>query len=518
MIDAGTIHQLADPELYPRGAASVTQYQTHLSLVCVAGDYAYKFKKSLRLPFVDFSTLEKRQRFCEEEVRLNSRLCPDVYLGVVPLFAKSGALSFCDAGDGEIIDYAVLMRRLPAEKMMDVLLAQDAVTPSDVEQIAKVISNFHRDGALSGGCGGAVRASDRLREFALANFDETADQRDSIFDSGLHGALQKLAGHDFEQHLPLLRARATAGRVVDGHGDLHARNICLCEPMAIYDCLEFNPDLRVGDVALENAFLIMDLRYRGHAELGATYLDHYISVSGDSEQRALIPMLLRHRAMVRAKVAAIAAGEPEIGEADRVGLISSARRHLNLMAASSIEAGRPQLICACGLPASGKSFVFNAMGRATSWPSLASDRIRKELAGIAPTERAPAGCYTMEASQRTYAELMRRASEALRHGPVLLDANFPSSALRAQAAECARQAGAQIVFVWFRADDQEIQRRMKLRSADATQISDADFEIYRKLKATFEPPSEHEGAKLIAAQTATDRDQQVAAILRQLIF
>ena len=518
MIDKETIRQLANPQCYPDEAESVTLYQTHLSLVCVVGDHAYKLKKALQLPFVDFSTLSKRKHFCEEEVRLNRRLCPDFYLGVVPLFSKSGAVGFCDAGDGaEIIDYAVLMRRLPAARMMDVLLAHDSVTHADVRRIAAAMVEFHRGVALRGSSADALRATDRLRDFALANFPETTGHCDSIFDRRLHRALQTRAAQDFAQHMPLLRSRAQQGRVVDGHGDLHARNICLGEPMAIYDCLEFNRDLRVADVAAENAFLIMDLRYRAHAELANLYLEHYLTASGDHKQRDLIPMLLRHRAMVRAKVAALAAAEPEIDAADRMGCISSARRHMNLMAASAIEQDRPLLICACGLPATGKSFVFDALAKATGWPCFASDRIRKQLAGIAPNERAPSGCYTPEASARTYAEVMRSASAALPAGPVLLDANFANAALRGQAAECARNSGAEIVFVWFRADDRQVEQRMQQRAGDPDRISDADFEIYRQLQATFEPPSADEGGQLIVVRAAGDPDPQVAAILRQLL-
>jgi aminoglycoside phosphotransferase family enzyme/predicted kinase len=518
VIDEATIRLLADPKCYPDAAESVTQYQTHLSLVCVVGDRAYKLKKSLQLPFVDFSTLVKRQRACEEELRLNARLCPDMYLGVVPLFAKSGGVSFCDeSGGGEIIDWAVLMRRLPAERMMDVLLAHDAVTSGDLERIAEVIVGFHREVALGGRCEDALRAADRLHDFALANFDETAAHCDSVFDPELHRQLRTRTARDFKQQLPLLRRRATDGRVVDGHGDLHARNICLCEPMAIYDCLEFSRNLRVGDVAVENAFLLMDLRYRGHAELGTAYLDRYLRVSGDDEQRALVPMLLRYRAMVRAKVAAIASREPEIDAADREGFLSSARRHLNLVAASAIEQDRPWLICACGLPATGKSYLFDALERASGWPCFTSDLIRKELAGIAPNQQAAQTCYTREANSRTYAEVLRRAATALQDGPVLVDANFASAKLREHATQCARNAGAQIAFVWFRADDRQVELRMTQRAEDADQVSDADLSVYRKLQATFQPPSEDEVGKLIAAPTAGNRDQRVAMILRPMI-
>ena len=517
MIDEGIIRQLADPGCYPGGSGSVVQYQTHLSLVCVVGDFAYKLKKALRLPFVDFSSLSKRKQVCQDEVRLNARLSPDTYLGVVPLYESSGSVSFCDDHGGEIVDYAVLMARLPAGRMMDVLLEQNAVTRAHIGTVATRIANFHREVALDGASEEAGRAADRLRAFALANFDETDALRGEIFDRGLHLRLRQRAEEDFDQYLPLLGKRAREGWVVDGHGDLHARNICLSDPVVIYDCLEFSRELRVADVAAENAFLLMDLRYRGQVELGAAYLEHYLAISGDAGQHELLPMLIRYRAMVRAKVAALAAGEHEIEETHRGAFVNSARRHLNLMAATAVEQAGPSLICACGLPASGKSYVFEALAQASGWPYHATDRVRKELAKIPPNQRAPAEFYSREASERTYAETLRRASESFNDGPVLVDANFASAALRGAAGECARRAGARIVFVWFQADEQVVEQRMGRRSEDDQEVSDANLEIYRKLSAKFEPPSADEGGTLIVTRAEGDRDQQVAAILRQLL-
>ncbi|MGI9243683.1 MAG: AAA family ATPase, partial [Verrucomicrobiales bacterium] len=459
VIDEVTIRQLADPAAFPDAADEVVQYQTHLSLVCVVGDVAYKLKKAVRLPFVDLSSLPNRERCCNEEVRLNRRLCPDTYLGVVPLYARSGKVSFCGEGGGEIVDYAVKMRRLPDDRMMDVMLGRNAVTRAEVENIAVAIASFHRERALQGTSDEARRATSRLREFAFANFDETAALCGSVFDGALHHTMRCRNEADFDRWDSLLEARAGDGRVVDGHGDLHARNICLGNPIAIYDCLEFSRELRVADAAAENAFLLMDLHYRGQRDLATAYLDRYLSITGDVGQRELLPMLIRYRAMVRAKVAAIAAGEHEIAEAERAAYTSSARRHLNLMATTAIEEGAPCLICACGLPASGKSFVFDALASVSGWPCHATDRIRKELAGIPPHQRAPQESYTPEASERTYSEAMRRAADSLRCGPALIDANFANTAFRDQAREVARDAGAQIVFVWFQVDDREVELR-----------------------------------------------------------
>ncbi len=517
MIDEDLSRRLSDPDCYPDPRGAVTLFQTHLSMVAVTGEHAYKLKKPLQLPFVDFSTRELRKHFCEEEVRLNSRLCPDLYLGVVPLFAGAGRPTFRHCPGADIIDYAVLMRRLPFDRMMDVLLASDAVTLADVRKIAETMATFHRRVALPGDSPEALQTAERLREFARANFDETDPFVGTLFDAGLHHILRKRNDRDFVEHLPTLQARARSGRVVDGHGDLHARNICLREPPAIYDCIEFNRDLRVQDVAAENAFLVMDLRYRGHPELAQAYLNHSIDLAHDPAQRGLLPMLVRYRAMVRAKVAAFASGEQEIAAAERESHHRSALRHLNLAAASAIEESGPCLICACGLPASGKSYVFESLARASGWLFLRSDAIRKELAGVEPGERAPESYYTEEFAARTYAEMLRRASAGLARGPVLLDANFPNPELRGLAIDCAREASARVVFVWFQSDEDTVEERMRKRATDTQEVSDAGIDVYRKLKAAFVPPAPNEGALLITCNAGGSREKQAAAIFRQIL-
>lgn len=507
-MDPDRLPSLRDPSVYPCSQPSPGQVeiiQTHLSVVCLLGDDAWKLKKSIRLPFADFSSLERRHHFCQEELRLNRRLCPDLYLGVVPLRRRpDGRLSLHPGSDGEIIDHAVHMRRLPADRMLDVLLDRDEVGPEAIEAIAGAVTAFHA-GADRGPETLANGDPDRLHGFATANFDDTrpqaGDHAGALFSARLHGALEARMERDFQRHLPTLHERCSSGMVVDGHGDLHSRNICLDDPLAIYDCIEFDPALRCGDVATEHAFLAMDLRFRGHPELARRYLDAVLAATGDRGMLALMPTLVRYRAMVRAKVAAVAAAEAELGREARARAADSARRHLRLAAATAVAEPSPLWLMFCGLPGAGKSSLAAALAGAScgAWPVFSSDRIRKRLAGRPARAKLPSECYRPDFSRRTYAEMLRLAAEATTSaGVVILDANFRSRDERALARSAALAAGARLVIVRVNAPAAAIAARLDRRQTDPQAESDADPSVYQQLAAAFEEPSADEADRLLS--------------------
>lgn len=512
------IQRLGDPAVFRAGSIEVKTLQTHLSVVCLVGDSAFKFKKPVCLPFADFSTLEKRKHFCEAELRLNRRLCSGIYQEVVPLRRDRDGNLHIGSGTGEVIDYAVKMRRLPAERMLDVMLRADKVTVADVAKIAKQMAIFHRE-ADRGPETMRKGDPDRLRKFAMANFEESRSVIGRVFHAKLHAALEERTSKDFDRWLPALRERATTGHVIDGHGDLHARNICLTDPVAIYDCIEFNPEFRCGDVATEHAFLIMDLRFRGHPELATAYFDAIESTTGDKAMRNLMPMLVRYRAMVRAKVSAIAAGESELADSLRRESADTARRYLRFAAVSAIEEDGPWWLIFCGLPASGKSSIAEALKEASGdvWPVFSSDRIRKELAGIATTDPLPEQFYASEFSRRTYDELRSRAAEATGQSRVvILDANFRGREERALARTAAAAAGARLAILKVEADEETVAARLDRRGADPGAESDADHAVSEKLKSAFEPPAPAEADCLLylAGETAPAEaaDEVLAAI------
>ncbi|MBL9077243.1 MAG: AAA family ATPase [Planctomycetes bacterium] len=514
--------ELRDPACYPHAPAAVQLVQTHLSVVCLAGDLVYKLKKARRLPFVDFSTLAARRATCRDEVRLNRRLCADVYLGTAALRRDAGgALRFAAIGDDDgpdDLDTAVVMRRLPADRMLDRLVHERRATTAEIERLARHLAAFHA-GADRGPAVLAAGDPLRLQGFAAANFRELA----AVPDHGLPAALlQRVAAasaEDFARLLPLLQRRAAAGRVVDGHGDLHARNVCLVEPPVVYDCIEFEPAFRCGDVATENAFLVMDLRHRHAPDLAAVWTAAYVAASGDTEQPALLPPLVAYRAMVRAKVAALAAAEPELPADDRAAARRSAHRHLWLAAAASLEARGPRWLVVCGPPASGKSSLCTALVDVAHWPHFATDVVRKQLAGLPPAATAGGEHYTAAASQRTYDELLRRAAAATAAGApvVLLDGNFPTAALRAAAAAAARAAGARLQVAFVAVDAATAAARAARRTADPDRVSDADAAVTARLHAAFAPPTAGEGLALVQLDGAQPTEALAAHLLGALL-
>ena len=513
-MDPELIEKLRDPAIYPEGAGAVEILQTHLSVVVLSGDRAYKFKKAIRLPFADFTSLESRHRFCGEEVRLNRRLCPEIYEAVVDLCENSSGRLRIGEG-GTVIDHAVRMKRLPQDRMMDGLLEHHKVGHEEIGKVARQMVAFH----LAAERGPEVTAWGdpvKLREFALANFSET----EGCFPPPLHEALERRTRDDFDQWLPVLQERAAGGCIVDGHGDLHARNICLLDSPVIYDCIEFNPAFRCGDVATEHAFLAMDLRFRGHPELAEAYTDAVMAASGDEAMGGLLPMLVRYRAMVRAKVSAIAAGEVEMGEAARSEASDTARRYLRLAAATAVEEERPRWILCCGLPASGKSVLASqlALSSGGAWPVFSSDRVRKELAGVAPTSTLAPEWYEAGPSRLTYDEMLSRALSATRSGRVvILDANFRSRSERQRFREAARMVGARVDLLHVELHEAIARERLRDRAASGDSVSDAGVEVYERLRPVFESPGEEEADRVLSVHGESDAGEMVEEVLAALL-
>ena len=503
---------LRDPGCYAlhAGAGPAVEWiETHISFVALTGDLVFKLKKPVRLPFLDFSTRELRRAACRDEVRLNRRLCPTTYLGIAPLLRDGERLRMgplvADVGDGEAetvrndeVDCAVVMRRLPSDRMLDALLRQNAVTIADVEGLARTVAAFHQRADRSPQID-ALGAPETLAQLASDNFTEIAGIPGHGLSTALLAATQRASERAFRHLLPRLIARGAEGHIVDGHGDLHARNVCMTTPPAIYDCLEFSPRLRCGDVANEVAFLAMDLRHRGAAELARAFVAAYVRESKDTEIPSLLPPLVSYRAMVRGKVAALAAADAALSPADRVRASNSASSRLLLAAMALAEADGPVWIALCGPPGSGKSTVAKVLRDATGAAWISTDVLRKRLFGAQPTERLPASCYSEDFTQRTYAATLQAARDATLEGTpsVVLDGNFATPQLRQAANAAARAARAQLVVMHIDVNPTVGLARVTARMADPARASDADPTLHEQLRARFVPPTAAEGLRVV---------------------
>jgi predicted kinase len=322
------------------------------------------------------------------------------------------------------------------------------------------------------------------------------------------GALMRLA--------PLLRQRVAAGRVRDGHGDLHAEHVCLTEPLVIFDCIEFNPAFRYRDVAAEVAFLAMDLEFRGYPDLSRLFVDGYAGAADDPDIVRLVPFLKAHRAYIRGKVDSLTADETEVGDVERRAAADRAHRHFELAYRYTWTDVRC-LVVVVGLSGSGKSTVARALHARTGFAHLSSDVIRKELAGIPLTSRAGAndetGLYAPQQSARTYARMLALADAELQAGRgAIVDATFLRRVDREAVRDIAAARGAPVLFVECECDEQEARRRLRLRQAVDADPSDADERVYARQRLEYESFDATERAQRLGVDTTQD-----AAVVSTLI-
>ena len=377
------VRWLARPEAYPHRPDRVEQIQTHISQVFLAGSHVYKLKKPVKFDFLDFSTRAAREQACREEVRLNRRLAPDAYLGVLPVVRGADG-SFRWGGEGEVVDWLVEMRRLPTELTLESLHHRGELQPADIDRLAGTLVRFYRSlppltvtpQSYIAQCTAHVRG----------NFRELLAVKHHL----PRGMVERV--HGFQLQLLLLRSalfaeRAGAGRIVEGHGDLRPEHICLSDPIAIFDCIEFSPDFRQLDVADELAFLAEECDCLGADWVGPQLLRAYQDQSGDRPPAVLLDFYKSYRACVRAKVAALRADQLE-GPAHEAAAYE-ARQHLTLADRYATPWIRPLVIAVGGLAGTGKTTLATAIADALGAELLRTDVIRQELfsAGSRGTRR-----------------------------------------------------------------------------------------------------------------------------------
>jgi len=483
------VEALRHPRAYPHPVERVSVIQTHVSVVLLAGEFVYKLKKPVHFAFVDMSRLPERLHFCREEVRLNRRLSPDLYLGVVPI--TEGADGIRVGGDGAPLEYAVHMRRLPEDRMMDRLLERGALGRPMVERLAELIADFHAR-AETGPAISRHGSPEAVRALWEEHFAQTARFvgrtlsrfQDALLRATVHAWLTRKHGE--------LSARVAAGRIRDVHGDLRTSSVCFTEPIQVFDCLDFSARFRCSDVASEVAFLAMDLTLKGEASLAIAFARRYVQRSGDAGVEALLPFYACYRACVRGKVEGLRAGEGEVPARQRAAAARVARRSFALACRYAREDPPPLLLVVCGLSGTGKSTLASALAESLGCVRVASDVVRKELHHLAPEEHRPApvgeGLYAEEATRATYAALAARGGRWLAGGrSVVLDATFQRRWQQALAVELARAQGALLFFLELRAPDSAIRRRLRARAHDVRAVSDADWAVYRAQKAAWEP-------------------------------
>jgi uncharacterized protein len=500
---------LLDPGRYPHPVARVELVETHISWVFLAGERVYKVKKPVDLGFLDFTTLERRRFFCEEEVRLNRRLAPDVYLGVVELTGTPAAVRF--GGAGPVVEVAVAMRRLPAERMLDRLVREGAAGADLLERLGGIVARFHAAAATGGEVdelGGAATVRQNWEE----NFAQTAGVGPDLLPAAWRRRLEAYVTGFLAREEARFAARVAAGRSRDCHGDLQAQHVCCTDPIRIFDCIEFNHRFRFGDTAGEIAFLAMDLERLGRADLAVRFLNAYLEASGDWDAVPLLDFYRAYRAFVRAKVTSFQV-------ADHPELAASARALFALAARYAEPRPAPWLAITTGVMGSGKSTIARGLAARLGAIVVRTDAVRKRLAGLALTARAAEGfgegLYSPAMGRATYAEMFRLGGSLLAaRWPVILDGSFGTVAERDEARALAARHGAPAVVLWCEAPDAVIAARLRRRAADPHEVSDGREALLARHRGRYEPPAAE--PRVIRIDAAADPEDEVARVAREL--
>lgn len=482
------VQAMLEPDFYPHKPVAVEMVQTQMSFIFLTGDYVYKVKKPVNFGYLDYTNLEQRRYFCEQEIVLNRRLCPETYLGFIPIYLYQGRYSL--EGPGETVEYAVKMKQLPRNRTMDVLLHQDRVTTTLLDRVAQKVADFHRDAKSD-----AVISSFGDMELVIKNVEENFAQTEGYIGRTVsREQWERARGFSYaflERNKALFSQRKDSGRIRDCHGDLHSAHICFSDGICIFDCIEFNDRFRYTDVASEIAFLAMDLDYYGRGGLSDYFVNSYVAVSGDSQLLELLDFYKCYRAYVRGKVNSFKTDDTLVPEKERQDSALAARRYFELANVYTAKTTGSALIATMGLVGTGKTMLAEALSKKTGVQVISSDVIRKRLAGVPLTERHfdgyDSGLYASDMTRKTYDEIFTRAGKSLQQGKsVILDASFRKTGERRTAQSIAGQHKAGFLLIECCCAEEEIRKRLEKRVVEGS-VSDGRWEIYEVQKRDTEP-------------------------------
>jgi aminoglycoside phosphotransferase family enzyme/predicted kinase len=494
----------------------VEAVETHISWVLLAGDHAYKIKKAVNLGFLDFTTLEKRRFYCAEELRLNRRLAPDLYLEVISIVGSTEQPVL--GGSGQAIEYAVKMQRFPQSCLLDQVLQRGRLTPETVDATARKLADFHRSTAATGN-DSPFGTPERVHQPVMENFAQIRTRLDSSASPGKLDELEEWSEREYRARCGAFAARKAMGFVRECHGDLHLGNIVLLEGEIVpFDCIEFNENLRWIDVISEAAFLTMDLHDRERPDLARRFLNAYLEQTGDYAGLEVLRYYLVYRAMVRAKVACIRAGQDDLASGEQDLLWAGYRRYIEL-AEGFTRPTAPFIAITHGLSGSGKTTVTQALLEALDIFRVRSDVERKRLYGLKPEARSSAGTgegiYSPEANVRTYHKLAELARGIVRSGfPVIVDAAFLKRRERAAFHDLARELGVPFAILDFAAPESLLRERVELRRQGARDASEADLAVLESQFCSSEQLDDAEST--VSLPVNTEQAVDVQALVQRL--
>jgi uncharacterized protein len=509
------IQQMLQPGFYPHSVTEPLRLiQTHASFVLLTGDYAYKIKKPVNFGFLDYSTLEKRQHFCNQELAMNRRTAPEIYLEVLPIIQKGDRFQLSsnspDLTSAEIpVEYTLKMREFSQESLFVSLLERGKLTEEIIEELGREVAKFHS----------TTISNNYLRKFGeVSQIREAIDNNYRISEKYIGGPQTQTQYQEtknytdlfFAENQELFDRRIANHKIRECHGDLHLRNIALWQDkILLFDCIEFNEPFRFVDVMYDVAFTVMDLESRGRRELGNALINTYIEQTGDWEGLQLLPLYLSRQAYVRAKVTSLMLDDVAISTAEKVEISQIAADYYKL-AWEYTKPRRGKLTLMSGLSGSGKSTLARYLARRTGAIHIRSDAVRKHLGGIPLNSRGGQDLYSDEMTAKTYSRLLELGIILADRGwDVILDAKFDRQNLRTTAINTAQTRNLPLQIIYCTAPIEELRSRLQQRRGD---IADATAELLSKQQAASEPFTESEQIYVKIVDTEQDLEVQLKSI------
>jgi aminoglycoside phosphotransferase family enzyme/predicted kinase len=501
------VSAMLEPGFYPRRPSQVTHKETHISHVFLTDDLVYKVKKAVRFSFLDYSTLGKRRHFLNEELRLNRRLAPSVYLAVMPI--SFDATGWRLGGWSAPAEYTLVMRRLPDRRMLPFLLDSGQLTAEMMRALAEILAPFHGGAVPVKKNAGFDYPSNVQKEWAENLADLQPFFGTWIEEAGF-AALQKFGAEFIDRHRDLFIRRIKDGWIRDVHGDLHCEHICFApEGIQIFDCIEFSPQLRCCDLASEIGFLLMDLEVRGGGTFVAPFLTRYLELLQDPALRVLLPFYQCYRALVRGKVEALRS----------TGADSQGSRYFRYALRFTWSSLKPFLVVVCGLTGSGKSTLARELGERLGLPVINSDSVRKAIAGKLGRQVVPfnEGIYSVNMTEKTYAKIVREAEKQTLEGKgAILDATFGQKKHREMIVRLAKKHKVPLLLIHCSASEAITQQRLDRRALEGKDLSDGRWEIYLDQRAAYQPIEEIPSESYLELNTGAPVEQLVRASERFL--
>lgn len=515
------LEAMMQPEFYPHFMDKVELIQTHISWVFIAGEYVYKLKKPVNFGFLDFTTLEKRRFFCDKELALNKRLCPDIYLSVLAL-KKNGETGYKfiqaqDTGDDEVVEWALKMKRMPNQGMMQTIMADYRLCEDHVKLIVTKLLPFYQrlfeeTKAISGN-NQQYGSIDAVKFNTDENFAQTTSFVDSLLSRKCYDEIESYTNNFFREHQQLFSNRIASSKIVEGHGDLYSANICfepLNQDVYVFDCIEFNERFRLGDVAADVAFLAMDLDFNGYPDLSKQFIELMSDGLSDPDMLELIRFYKCYRAYVRAKIGCFTWAADGIGAKQRDAAKADAVRYFGLANRYANPAIKPVLYVVYGLSGTGKTTLASKLAKRLEATHYNSDVVRKEkIIKTSPVEKHieafNQGIYQADITEKTYEALKRLASSELIAGrSVVVDATYINPKHRQDIAAIAQASDAAIKFVLCTCHEAEIKKRLEDRALKTGEASDGRWEIYCNQAKIFNATESILPDNLVVIDTGND--------------